>query len=115
MNNVDNYILRQDFEAQHRLMLIRSIIQDLIPGAHERLYYAIPTISINGKDALHYAAYKKHISLIVGYDFVEYLMKHFPQYQYTRATVKFPHKDDFPIDFIEEVCKMIFCKLNDSP
>ena len=107
MNDVDIYISRFDLEVQHRLMIIRTITKELVPDADERVYFGVPTIKVNGLDVLHYAAYKNHISLIVGYDLAEYLMKHFPQYLYTKATVKFPHKNDLPIEFIKNVYEMI--------
>ena len=82
-------------------------MQELVPDANERIYYGVPTVKVNGFDVLHYAAYKNHISLIVGYELAEYLLNHFPQYLYTKATVKFLHKNDLPIDFIKNVFEMV--------
>jgi len=73
----------------------------------ERIYFGIPTLSIDGKEILHYAAYKDHISLIVGYDWVDFLKNQYPQFHYTRATITFQHKDPFPDDIIQVICELI--------
>lgn len=107
MSEVESYIVRFDPQVQQRLLDIRSIVFEHLPHAEERIYYGIPTITTDGKDILFYVAYKNHISLIIGYDLTDFLKSHYPQYQYTRATIKFPHADAFPHDMVGEICMLL--------
>ena len=106
-SDVELYILKFDDEKQGRLSKIRSIVHEKFPNATERIYYGIPTVEQNGKIILHYAAYKNHVSAIVGYDLGAFLQEKYPEYQYTRATVIFPDKEPFSEDFVKEVCDFL--------
>lgn len=101
---VDFYIMKYDIDKQKRLLKIRSIIKEKHPGATERIYYGIPTVEIEGKIILQYAAYKNHISLIVGNFLPAVLKEKYPQYDYTDYTIVFPDKKPFPEDFLNEIC-----------
>ena len=107
MNTVDEYIARFDAETQRRLEIIRAAGFDVFKDAEERIYFAMPTFKTGGHDVLHYAAYKKHISLIVGYDMVPIIKENYPGYGYTRATIQFLHTEPFPEEIIYEICVMI--------
>ena len=106
-SDVDSYIIKFDAEKQRRLMAIRSIVFEKYPNATERIYYGIPTVEVDGKIILHYAAYKNHISLITGYDLTDFLKSKYPQYRYTRATLIMPDDQPFPEAFVNEVCGML--------
>jgi len=101
------YIMKYSPEVQQRLMKIRRTILDVFERVSERIYFGIPTLSIDGKDFLHYAAYKNYISLIVGYDWVDFLKNQFPQFRYTRATIQFQHKDPFPDEVVRVICELL--------
>jgi len=101
------YIMKYNHEKQERLLKIRSIMFEKFPNATERIYFGIPTVDMDGKIILQYAAYKKHISLIIGSDFSTLLQEKYSQYNYTDYTVLFPDNEPFPEDFIKEVCGML--------
>ena len=63
MNEVDIYIKSFPPEVQERLTTIRNIITEWAPQATERICMRIPTYDLNGKWLVHFAGYKKHISL----------------------------------------------------
>jgi len=107
MSDIDTYITQFDLETQRRLRAIRSTGFDIFQNAEEKIYHTIPTFMINGKDILNYGAYKHHITLYVGYD-VAYLLKNkYPQYQYTKTTIKIPNSDIFPDYIIQELCELL--------
>jgi len=107
MSDVDNYIEKFEPEVQERLTKIRQAVSDVLGDVKERVYYGIPTVSLNGKDVMHYAGYKNHVSLIVGYDLADFLKSQYPQYKYTRATIIFPHKDPLPEEMVRTVLEMV--------
>ena len=106
MNTVDEYISKFDQETQRRLEVIRAAGFEIFNSPEERIYFAMPTFKSNGKDIMHYAAYKNHISLILGYEIIPMLMATYPNYSYTKATIQLPHSDPFPEELVREVCAM---------
>ncbi len=105
--DVEYYIMKYGPDKQERLLQIRAIMFEKYPDAAERIYFGIPTVDHKGKIILQYAAYKKHISLIIGSDFSALLQQEYPQYHYTDYTVYFPDNEPFPGDFIKTVCGML--------
>lgn len=104
---VDFYIMRFNLEKQGRLLKIRSAVKEKHPDAGERIYYGIPTVELNGKIILQYAAYKNHVSLIVGNVLPAILKEKYPQYDYTEYTVIFPDNKPFPDGFVKEICNAL--------
>lgn len=107
MSDVDLYILKFSPEIQQRLTIIRRTALDVFGSINERIYFGMPTVTVNGKEMMAYAAYKGHISIIVGYDWVDFLKIQFPQFHYTRSTITFQHKDPFPDDVIQVICELL--------
>ena len=107
MSDVDLYIMKFGPEVRQRLMKIRRIALDVFERMDERIYYGIPTLSIDGTHIMCYAAYKGYISIIIGYDWVDFLKNQYPQFRYTRATIQFQHKDPFPDETVQVICELL--------
>lgn len=105
ITDVDFYIMKYNTDKQERLQKIRSAVKKNHPGAGERIYYGIPTVEVSGKIILQYAAYKDHISILVGNVLPAILKEKHPQYDYTDYTVVFPDSKPFPDDFVKEICE----------
>lgn len=101
------YFIKFNADKHDRLLKIRSVVQEHFPTASERIYYGIPTVEIDDRNILHYAAYKNHISIIIGYALAAYLQENYPEYSYTRATVIFVDDKPLPVAFISDICKML--------
>lgn len=107
MSDVDSYIMRFIPETQRRLLTIRQTARAVFQGADEKLYHTLPAFSANGKVFMFYGAYKDHISICVGYDWVDFLKYQYPQLSYTKATIKFQHNEPFPDNIVEVICKLL--------
>ena len=107
MSDVDLYILRFSPEIQQRLMTIRQIARGLFRHAEEKTCYGLPAFFAQGKVFMFYGAYKAHTSICVGFDWVDFLRYQYPQFEYTQATIKFPHKDPFPDDVVQVICELL--------
>ena len=107
MTAVDAYILRFHPEIQQRLHSIRQIARDVFGDAREGTRYSLPAFFANGRELLFYGAYKGHISICVGEDWVDFFKYQYPQFQYTKATVKFPHEEPFPDDVVQVICELL--------
>ena len=107
--DVDYYIMKYDDEKQERLLKIRAAIFEKNPDATERIYYGIPTVEKGGKIILQYAAYKNHISLLVGNFRLlpAFFKEKYPNLKYTEYTVVFPDKEPLPADFLGEICGVL--------
>lgn len=104
---VEFYIMKYETEKQARLLKIRAAAKKRNPDATERIYYGIPTVELDGKIILQYAACKSHISLLVGNALPKILREKYPQFNYTDYTVIFPDKEPFPDALLEEICTML--------
>lgn len=105
--DVDYYIMKYDGAKQERLQKIRAAVKLKNSDATERIYYGIPTVELDGKIIMQYAAYKKHISLLVGNALPIILKEKYPQYSYTDYTVIFLDNEPFPESFLMEICGML--------
>ena len=104
---VDMYILKHNTAKRERLAKVRATAFTRFPDAQERIYYGIPTVECGGKIVLQYAAYKNHVSLLVGNVLPAILKEKYPHYSYTEYTVVFLDKEPFPKDFLKEICDML--------
>jgi len=93
--------------VKRRLTVIREIAQSVFAGSDERIYYGVPTLRLNGKDILNYAAYKDHINLFIGYEWSDFLKTQYPQFSYIKSAVQIPHEMPFPEEFVKEVCGLL--------
>jgi uncharacterized protein YdhG (YjbR/CyaY superfamily) len=103
--NMDGYIASFPIEKQEILEKIRAIIKNIIPKAEETISYAIPTFKLNGKNLVHFAAFKNHIGFYAtpsGHtEFKEELSK----YKQGKGSVQFPFDKPIPYDLIKKIVK----------
>jgi len=107
MEGVDFYIARFSPEVQKRLLTIRQTARAAFQNADEKLYYGLPAFFANGKLFMFYGAYKNHISICMGYDWVDFLKYQYPEFHYTKATITFAHADPFPEDIVQVICGLL--------
>ena len=107
MSDVDLYIMRFPSEVQARLVSIRQTALNVFGDAEERLYHGVPSLFQNGHDFMNYGAYKNHISICVGYDWVDFLKSQYPQFNYTKSTITFQHDASFPDDIVQTICGLL--------
>lgn len=113
-NTVDEYIAAFSFHPliQKRLQLIRNTAKSILPlNVSETIYHGVPAFFLDGTDILCYGAYQSHITLYVGYDLVEEIRSHYPQYHYSKATVMINHNDAMLKEPLEFICNTITNKL----
>jgi uncharacterized protein YdhG (YjbR/CyaY superfamily) len=59
--NTDQYIAAFPEATQALLQQVRATIKKAAPQAQEKISYAMPTFTLNGKNLVHFAGYEKHI------------------------------------------------------
>jgi uncharacterized protein YdhG (YjbR/CyaY superfamily) len=103
MSDFDLYLMRFDPLIQQRLITIRQAARCFFTRAEERLCHSLPAFASGGKVFLFFGAYKEHIAVCVGNDWVDFLKHQYPQFRYTGYTITFRHDEPLPEDVIRTI------------
>ncbi len=104
--SVDEYIAACPPEAQAYLQEIRKLIRRLVPDAKERISYQIAAFERNGKNIIHFAGWKKYVSLYPVPAGSEAFERQIAKYVDGKGTVKFALDEPLPLKLIERVVKL---------
>ena len=67
MSVIDDYLARATTEQRAELNRLRALVRGIVPAeAVEVLSYGMPTFDYRGKHVIHFAAFKKHMSIFPG-------------------------------------------------
>lgn len=104
--SIDEYIAACPPDSQAYLQEIRKLIRKLAPDAKERISYQIAAFERNGKNIIHFAGWKKHVSLYPVPAGSEAFERQIAKYVDGKGTVKFPLDEPLPLKLIERVVKL---------
>ena len=104
--SIDEYIAACPPESQAYLQEIRKLIRRLVPDAKERISYQIAAFERNGKNIIHFAGWKKHVSLYPVPAGSEAFERQIAKYAGGKGTLKFPLDEPLPLKLIERVVKL---------
>lgn len=100
---IDQYISRYPENVQTILQKIRTMIKDLYPEAGEKISYGIPTLTLNGKYFMYFAAFPHHISVYPIPPVPESFQKKIEPYIKGKGTLQFQLSEPIPYDLIKEL------------
>ncbi len=109
--SVEEYLADCDEVGRERLETIRSIVREVAPDAGERISYAIPAFTVDGKVFVFMAAWKEHVSLYPLPQGDPEIDAALAAYAVSKGTVKFRHRDPLPLDAVRLVVE---AKLRDA-
>lgn len=89
------------------LRQVQDRIRAAAPGADEVISYGIPTLRLEGRSLVHFAGWKKHVSIYPAPDDVSSLEPEIDRYLAGRGTLKFPLAEPMPLDLIEQVAHLL--------
>lgn len=104
---IDNYIAAQEESIRPRLKQLRSIIHNAMPEVEETISWSMPTFW-KGKNLIHFAAFKKHISLYPGDEATAAFAEKLSDYEVSKGTIRLPHDRDLPEELIEDIAKWCY-------
>lgn len=104
--SIDEYIAACPPDSQDYLRQIRKLIHTLVPDAKERISYQMAAFERNGKNIIHFAGWKKHVSLYPVPAGSEAFERQIAKYVDGKGTVKFALDEPLPIKLIERVVKL---------
>ncbi|MEI8203697.1 MAG: DUF1801 domain-containing protein [Bacteroidota bacterium] len=100
--NVDEYISLQSPEIRNTLELLRKTIKDAAPEALEMISYQMPAYKYHGMLAF-FAAFKKHYSIFLNPDVVEFFKEELKPYKSAKATIQFPLNTPVPVELVSKL------------
>ncbi len=100
---IDEYIESCPKEVQSILTKMRRTIRKAAPKATEAISYQIPTFKLDGKNLVHFAAFKAHIGFYPTSSGIEAFKKEISQYKWSRGAVQFPLGKPIPWELVARV------------
>ena len=108
---IDAYIATFPKEVQGILEKIRQTIGKAAPGAVEAISYQIPTFKLNGKNLVHFAAWKDHIGFYATPSGNAAFKKELSHYKVAKGSTQFPLENPIPYDL---VTKMVLFRMKET-
>ena len=102
IETIDQYISEQTEEVQPILKKIREVIRIAAPDATEKMSWQMPTFW-QGENLIHFAAFKKHISIFPGGEASTVFADKLIEYKTSKGTIQFPLNKPIPYDLIKEI------------
>lgn len=106
-NNIDEYIAAQQENVRPVLQVIREAISKAIPEATEKISWQMPTFW-QGKNIIHFAAFKKHIGLYPGPEAIAHFSNHLTEYRTSKGAIQLPYDKPLPLALIAEIAKWCY-------
>ncbi|MBK6793730.1 MAG: DUF1801 domain-containing protein [Anaerolineales bacterium] len=104
--SIDEYIAACPLDSQDYLRRIRKLIRVLVPDAKEKISYQMAAFERNGRNLIHFAGWKKHVSLYPVPAGSEAFERQVAKYAGGKGTVKFPLDEPLPLKLIERVVRL---------
>lgn len=100
---MDEYIKTFPEDVQSILEKMRQTIRKAAPEAVESISYQMPTFKLNGKNLVHFAAWKNHIGFYPIPSGIEAFKKELSQYKGAKGSVQFPIDKPVPYDLVRKI------------
>jgi len=100
---MDDYINTFPDEVQALLEKMRETIRKAAPGAVEAISYEMPTFKLNGKNLVHFAAWKNHIGFYPTPSATASFQKELSAYKGARGSVQFPMDRPIPYALVRRI------------
>jgi len=104
-NSMDEYIASFPKNVQQILEQVRLTIKAAAPGAQEKISYQIAAFELNGRNLIHFAGWKNHISLYPVPSGTGSVNKEVSPYMSGKGTLKFPLDKPMPLKLITEIVR----------
>ena len=102
---IDDYIKTFPTDVQSILGKMRQTIRKAAPEAIEAISYQMPTFKLNGKNLVHFAAFKSHIGFYPIPSGIEAFRRELSPYKQGKGSVQFPVDKPIPYDLVEKILR----------
>ena len=90
-------------DVQNILERMRQTIRKAAPEAVEAISYRMPTFKLNGKNLVHFAAFKNHIGFYPIPSGIKAFKKELSQYKVGKGSAQFPIDKPVPYDLVKKI------------
>jgi len=104
-HSTDEYIRQFPKDVQVLLNKVRDTIKKVAPEAVEAISYQMPTSKLNGKNLVHFAAWKNHIGFYPTPSGTKKFEKELTKYKYAKGSAQFPFDQPLPLPLIAKIVK----------
>src|SRR4030042_4337570 len=105
LETMDDYIKTFPTDVQNILKKMRQTIRKAAPEASEAISYQMPTFKLNGKNLVHFAAFKNHIGFYPIPSGIEAFKKELSLYKQGKGSVQFPLDKPVPYELVKMIVK----------
>lgn len=103
MSEIDTYLQTVTPEQKEVLQHIRTLIHEVIPDAEETMGYGMPTFKFKGKNVVHFAAFKDHMSLFPSSEPIETLKDQLADFKTSKGTIQFTLAKPIPDNLVKDL------------
>jgi len=103
--SVAEYIGSFPPDVQKVLKEMRATIKEVVPTAKEKISYQIACFELNGKNLVHYAGWKNHVSMYPTPEGTAAFNRAIAKYAGGKGTTKFPLNEPLPVKLIQQIVK----------
>jgi uncharacterized protein YdhG (YjbR/CyaY superfamily) len=100
---MDEYIKSFPKDVQSILEEMRKTIRKAAPQAAEAISYQMPTFKLNGKNLVHFAAFKNHIGFYPIPSAIKAFERELSQYKQGKGSVQFPIDRQIPYNLVRKI------------
>lgn len=100
---IDQYIAQFPDDVQSVLQSVRKTIKSVVPEATEAISYQMPTFKLNGKNLVHFAAWKSHLGFYPTPSGISAFSKQLSPYENAKGSVQFSFEKGVPLDLIKQI------------
>jgi uncharacterized protein YdhG (YjbR/CyaY superfamily) len=102
-STIDEYIASFPDDVKILLEHMRHTIKKAAPSAEETIRYQMPTFKLNGKNLVHFAAFKHHIGFYPIPSGISSFQKELSVYKQGKGSVQFPLDKPMPYDLVRRI------------
>ncbi|MGY1945426.1 iron chaperone [Nocardia asiatica] len=101
--DIDAYLAGFPEDVREILSGIRAAIRRALPEATEAISYDIPTFKLSGRNVVHFAGWKEHVSLYPIPDGDPALERELEPYRAGKGTLRFRLGEPVPYELIARI------------
>jgi uncharacterized protein YdhG (YjbR/CyaY superfamily) len=103
--NIDEYIAQFPEDRQAILQKTRAVIHKAAPNAAEKISYGMPTITLNGRNLVHFAMFKNHLGFYPTPSGIESFKADLAKHTNSKGAVQFTLDKPIPYTLIAKITK----------